>query len=194
MARKDCPSSATGLVQQGSLQGVRHNLVTFGMAAIHLPGMILMVHAIDFNLIGNHIMTTTTLTRRALVATAGALAVVPAVAAAPLASSPTTTIGKLWGEAEMLRKSLDVHRGAIAAAAMNGGISGWMRLGGEANRIGEARYGRLVAILKAQPELASDLAIMGRVTLDEDMRGGSIGWAGEQLALATVGFHGAALA
>ena len=137
-------------------------------------------------------MTTSKLTRRALVAAAGALAVVPVVAAAPQATSSTTAIGKLWNEAETLRIALDAHRHAIADAAQNGGISGWMRLGGEANRIGEARYGKLVAILNTTPETASDLAIMGRATLEDDIRSGSFGWAGEQLARAAVGFHGVA--
>ncbi len=138
-------------------------------------------------------MTPSKLTRRALVAVAGALAVAPAVAAAPQASSSTTAIGKLWSEAETLRKMLETHRAAIADAARNGGIAGWMRLGGEANRIGEARYGKLVAILNARPETASDLVIMGRTTLEDDIRSGSFGWAGEQLARATVGFHGTAV-
>ncbi len=139
-------------------------------------------------------MTTQNLTRRALVATAGALAVVPAMAAVPHAASSVTTIGRLWSEAQTLRTALDAHRDAISAAAQNGGISGWMRLGGEANIIGEARYGKLVAILKTKPEAAGDLAIMGQVTLEDDMRSGSFGWAGEQLARATVGFHGSVIA
>ena len=107
-----------------------------------------------------------------------------------IVSSSTTPISTLWNEAQTLRKMLDVHRDAIASAAQNGGISGWMRLGGEANRIGEARYGKLVAILNARPETANDLAIMGRTALEDDMRSGSFGWAGEQVAQAVVTFHG----
>ena len=44
-----------------------------------------------------------------------------------------TAIGKLWSEAEVLNARLDAYRAEIAAAAQNGGISGWMRLGGEAS-------------------------------------------------------------
>ncbi len=153
---------------------------------------------------------TTTLTRRGLVAAASAAAAAPlAIAGSSLsqasvsgeasafsAKTPAgaTTIGRLWAEAEELRHHLDGHRAAIADAAQAGGISGWMRLGGEANRIGEARYGKLVAVLKAEPEAASDLALMGRAALEDDIRSGAFGWAGERLAHATVTFHGSALA
>ncbi len=140
--------------------------------------------------------------RRLLVAGAGALAAVPAMAAAPKAktasftekATPATAIETLWQEAETLRVRLGAHRDAIAEAASSGGIAGWMRLGGEANRLGEARYAKLVAILKARPESPSDLAILARVTLDEDVRGGAHGWAADQLALATISLHAPDLA
>jgi hypothetical protein len=147
-------------------------------------------------------MTHTLVSRRLLVAGAGALAAAPAMAAAPKAKTtsftektiPATGIETLWQEAEVLRGRLGAHRDAIVEAARSGGIAGWMRLGGEANRLGEARYAKLVAILRARPESPSDLAIMARVTLDEDMRGGAHGWAADQLALATISLHGPELA
>lgn len=142
-------------------------------------------------------MTHNLVSRRLLVAGAGALAAVPAMATAPKAkttsftekSTPATGIETLWQEAEALRVRLGAHRDAIAEAARSGGIAGWMRLGGEANRLGEARYAKLVDILKARPESPSDLAIMARVTLDKDVRGGAHGWAADQLALATISLH-----
>lgn len=136
-------------------------------------------------------MTTTRMTRRNLVAAAAALTAAPAaIAATPISRSASTAIGTLWADAEHLRVKLDTHRAAIAAAAENGGISGWMRLGGEANAIGEARYAKLVAIMKAEPAAQDDLAIMAQVTLDDDFRRGAFNWAGEQLARAVVGFKG----
>ncbi len=152
----------------------------------------------------------TTMTRRALVAAASAAAAAPlAIAGSSIsqasvsgdvlafsAKTPAgaTTIGRLWAEAEDLRQRLDAHRAAISEAAQSGGISGWMRLGGEANRIGEERYRKLVAVLNAEPEAASDLAVMGRAALEDDIRSGAFGWAGERLAHATMTFHGRALA
>jgi hypothetical protein len=135
-------------------------------------------------------MPTTPMTRRGLVAAAAVLTAAPAAMAANAAShTGGTMIGALWADAEALRVRLEAHRDAITAAAESGGISGWMRLGGEANAIGEARYAKLVAIMKAKPATQGDLAIMASVTLDDDFRSGAFNWAGEQLARAVAGLH-----
>jgi hypothetical protein len=129
---------------------------------------------------------TKTLSRRLLLAGATAAIAGPALAAASALPAGTTTIGKLWAEAETLKLQLVAHRGAIAEAAANGGIPGWMRLGGEANRIAEARYGKLVAILNTPAKTTDDLAILGKVTQDQDILNGARGWASERLASATL--------
>ncbi len=138
-------------------------------------------------------MTTNRLTRRGLVATAAMLTATPAALAATAPSPASTAIGVLWAEAETIRLKLVAHRSAIAETAESGGISGWMRLGGEANQLGEERHARLVAIMKTEPTAPEDLAIMAEVTLDDDFRRGAFTWAGEQLALAIIGFQRAAV-
>jgi hypothetical protein len=130
---------------------------------------------------------TTTLTRRTAFAGAAALAIVPAAAMAS-----ATPIARLWAEAESLNGQLAAHRAAIAQAAANGGISGWMRLGGDANRLGAARYERMVAILNAQPTSEADLATMARVVQDDEFRNGARGFAADRLAEATVRMFAAA--
>lgn len=129
-------------------------------------------------------MTRKTLSRRVVLAGA-TLAAAAAPAAAATATTPATPIARLWAEAEALKLGLLRHRGAIADAAGTGGIPGWMRLGGEANRIAEARYGKLVAILKTRAEQPGDLAILARVAQDDDILAGPRAWAGERLAAAT---------
>jgi hypothetical protein len=127
--------------------------------------------------------TRTTLSRRVILAGATVAAALPAVAATPAA--PATPIARLWAEAEALKLGLLRHRGAIAEAAAQGGIPGWMRLGGEANRIAEARYGKLVAILNAPAKSPADLGIIARVAQDDDMLAGPRAWASERLAAAS---------
>jgi hypothetical protein len=126
----------------------------------------------------------TTFTRRILVAGTAALAAAPAVAAAPA----TTPIAQLWSEAQALGSRLAAHRSAIAAAALRSqdGVPGWMRLGGEANRIAEARYQKLVAILNETPRHRGDLAILAKVSQDTDISAGARAWAAERLAAATL--------
>jgi hypothetical protein len=130
-------------------------------------------------------MTTPSLTRRTAFAGAAALAVVPAVA---FAKAPETTIGKLWSDAEAINSKIAAYRAEITAAAQNGGISGWMRLGGEANTLGGLRYSRLMAILHAKPESQADLAIMANVVLDSEIQNGAKSYAAERFAQATVDF------
>jgi hypothetical protein len=128
-------------------------------------------------------MTTPSLTRRSAFAGAAALTIVPVVASA---RSPETVIGKLWSEAEALNARLDAYRAEITAAAQTGGISGWMRLGGEANTLGGQRYAKLMAILHVRPENQNDLAILARVVLDDEISNGAKGYAADQFARATL--------
>lgn len=129
-------------------------------------------------------MKTDQLSRRGFVGVAG-LAAAAGSATVALAT-PSTTMSGLWADVQTLDAQLATHRAAITAATEAGGISGWMRLGGEANRIAEERYAKLMAILRASPESRQDLAIMAKVTLDDDVRHGAVGWAGEQLARGTI--------
>jgi hypothetical protein len=128
-------------------------------------------------------MTTPSLTRRSAFAGAAALTLVPVVATA---RSPETAISKLWSEAEALNARLDAYRAEITAVAQNGGISGWMRLGGEANTLGGQRYAKLMAILHVKPENQADLAILARVVLDDEISNGAKGYAADQFARATI--------
>jgi hypothetical protein len=131
-------------------------------------------------------MTTPSLTRRSAFAGAAALTVVPAVASA---RSAETAIGKLWSEAEALNVRLDAYRAEITAVAQNGGISGWMRLGGEANTLGGQRYAKLMAILHVKPENQNDLAILARVVLADEISNGAKGYAADQFARATIALN-----
>jgi hypothetical protein len=128
-------------------------------------------------------MTTLAFTRRMAVAGAAAAVAVPALAATPRGQTP---IAMFWAEAEALKRQLDAHRTVIAAKAVEGGIAGWMRLGGEVNRMGEARYARLMAILNTAPVHAGDVAIMARVVQDEDIQQGAKGYAADRLASAVI--------
>ncbi|MFM9973975.1 MAG: hypothetical protein ACKVON_05290 [Beijerinckiaceae bacterium] len=130
-------------------------------------------------------MTSPSLTRRSAFAGAAALTVVPVMA---LASTQQTAIGKLWSEAQAFEQKIVAYRAEIAAAAETGGISGWMRLGGEANTLGGLRYARLMAILHAKPESQADLAILAKVVLDDEIQNGAKGYAADQFATATIAF------
>jgi hypothetical protein len=133
-------------------------------------------------------MTSTFLSRRTAFVGAAALALVPVIAAA---KANETTIGKLWADAESLNDKIAAYRTEISAAAQNGGIAGWMRLGGEANTLGGLRYARLMAILNAKPEAQADLAIMARVVLDDEIHNGAKSYAADQFAKATLDFASA---
>jgi hypothetical protein len=133
-------------------------------------------------------MTSPSLTRRSAFAGAAALTVVPAIASA---AAKQTAIGALWSEAEALEGKIAAYSAKIAATAQNGGITGWMRLGGEANTLGSQRYAKLMAILHAQPERQSDLAIIARVVLDGEIQNGAKGYAADQFARAVIAFDAA---
>jgi hypothetical protein len=142
-------------------------------------------------------MTQSTFSRRAVVAGAVtaviaapslAIAAAPATAAEPAAV--VTPVARLWSMAEALGQRMAALNDEITQAARNGGISGWMRTGGEANELGHRRYETLVSILKETPRSNHDLALMGRAAQDSEMLNGPAGWASQQLAAAVVGFHG----
>jgi hypothetical protein len=127
--------------------------------------------------------------RRALMAGAAvAAAASPAAAAGLAAGTGDTAIGKLWAQAESLRGKLDAWSAEIAAAERQGGIPGWMRLSGEANAVGEARYQTLVQILKATPKSAADLRLMASAAQDRDIADGPRLWAVAQTREALDGF------
>jgi hypothetical protein len=122
--------------------------------------------------------------RAALAAMAAAVAAPAAIAATPARGE--SAIEALWREVEALDRQLAVHAADIEAARQARGIPGWMVLTGDAYRLGEERYGKLVAILNAKPSGARDLAIMAKASLDADMADGPRGWAGLRLAHAAL--------
>ena len=126
------------------------------------------------------------LTRRVLIG-AGAAAATGAAPALANALEPTP-IARLWAETMTLSSKLAAHRGQIAEAALRAGDTtpGWMRLTGEANRLAEARYGKLVDILNATPASKGDLTILAKVTQDADILAGARNWAHERLAAGTL--------
>ena len=136
---------------------------------------------------------TMTATRRTVLAGAGALAAAPALAAVPggLAGGRETEVARLWREAAALQGQMQPYAGEMAAMSARG-LPGWMRLAGAANDLGDRRYGKLIAILKAKPESLNDLAIMAAANRDADIAGGPATWARFQFDAAARDFHRAA--
>jgi len=133
-------------------------------------------------------MTTTT-SRRALLGATAALAAAPAAALAATGPAPATatgTVRALWDTVMEMTIRLNAHSNAIAAADRGTGLPGWMYVEGEANRLGNARYDALVAILKARPASAEDIAIIARAATHPDIMDGPKGFAHQQLALAAM--------
>lgn len=126
--------------------------------------------------------TSAALSRRAMIAGIGVAAAAPAALAAP-AAKPLTPIARLWRDAENLRAEISAYRSEIELASVNG-VPGWMRLGGDANRLAEKRYGKLVEILNAPAKNVEDLKIIGQVSMDSDILNGARSWAAERLASA----------
>lgn len=121
--------------------------------------------------------------RRALLAGAAvAAAATPAAAAGLTAAQGDTAVGKLWSEAQALRGKMDRYAAEIASAERQGGIPGWMRLSGEANTLGDARYNTLVKILKSTPANAQDVRLIARAAQEPDMLNGPRSWAVAQAA------------
>jgi hypothetical protein len=123
------------------------------------------------------------LSRRTLVTGLTVVAATPVLATTP--AKVATPIGKLWAEAELLRGQLQAHRAEIEKAAVDG-VPGWMRIGTEANRIAEARYGKLIEILNAPAKNLDDLKIIGQVSMDTDVLNGARSWAAERFASAAL--------
>jgi hypothetical protein len=125
--------------------------------------------------------------RAALTGVAAAIAAPIATASSVLAARSDTPIRSLWRQIEALDRKLIVHASEIASAGEARGLPGWMLLQGEANHLGEERYGKLVAILNARPLDARDLAIVAKASQDADIVAGPRGWAGSRLAIAALG-------
>lgn len=123
------------------------------------------------------------LSRRAMIAGLGVAAAAPAAYAAP--AKPLTPIARLWRDAENLRAEISAYRSEIELASVNG-VPGWMRLGGDANRLAEQRYTKLIEILNAPAKNVEDLKIIGQVSMDTDILNGARSWAAERLASATL--------
>lgn len=136
-------------------------------------------------------MTTKT-TRRALLGATAALAAAPAIAIAAPASGTSTPIAMLWNEVTDLTIRMGAHGEAIAAAERGDSVPGWMRLAGEVNDLGNARYDRLVDILKAKPGSAEDLAIIARAAGHRDIVSGPSAFAAGRLAEAALSLRIAA--
>ena len=138
-----------------------------------------------------------TATRRTVLAGAGALAATPALAAVPggmpgdLAGARESEVARLWREAAALQRQMQPYAGEMTAMSARG-LPGWMRLSGAANDLGNRRYGKLIAILKAKPESLDDLAIMAAANRDADIAGGPATWARFQFDAAARDFHRAA--
>ena len=126
-------------------------------------------------------MSAISINRRGLLAAGAALA---ATAAVPAFAATPTPIARAWARAETLRLQMQPHAPAIRAAFRDGGVAGWMRLKGEAYRLGETRYGLLVEILNASPSNADDLALQRRAARDEEMHNGPRDWAHARVTLA----------
>lgn len=135
-------------------------------------------------------MTTNT-TRRAVLGATAALAAAPAAALAATAA-PASKLAAQWAEVMNLTIRMGAHAPAIAAAERGDSVPGWMRLEGEANALGNARYDRLVAILKSQVETTDDLAIVAQAASHRDIVSGPGAFAAGRLAEAAFSLRVAA--
>jgi hypothetical protein len=133
-------------------------------------------------------MTGFSLSRRAALAGAAAFTVAPMAASAGPQASP---IAALWARAERLKAELAPFAETIRVKTSEGGISGWMRMTGAANRLGHQRHATLVAILNEAPQHGTDLAIMAKASRDNAFLLGGQSWAAEKLASAAMALHGA---
>ena len=136
-------------------------------------------------------------TRRTVLAAAGAALAAPAVSLAPAvagASAPRggTRIAGLWAQARELQRRMKPYATEIADLSERAGLPGWMHLSGDANRLGHRRYDALVTILKTRPETLDDLATLGQVTREAEIRQGPATWARFQFDNAAREFHLAA--
>ena len=125
----------------------------------------------------------------ALAASAASLAPVMAANAAAQGGTP---IAQLWAEAQTLREHMTPYAEDIANLADRAGLPGWMHLGGEANRLGNRRYDKLVAILKTSPESVEDLATLGATMREAEIQQGPATWARFQFDAAARAYYLAA--
>jgi hypothetical protein len=145
-------------------------------------------------------MQTISTTRRALLAGAAAslvpvVAGMPASAAQPIVVKPggpaaMTTISRLWGEAQSLEREMSAFAAEMAEGRRRNGLPGWMSARGCVNDLGNRRYDALVSMLRATPETIDDLAILGEVVRQEEMRDGPASWAHHQFDRASREYHG----
>lgn len=106
-----------------------------------------------------------------------------AAAAAPVLSGD---IRRLWDEVIDLSIRMNAHAQETASVERGTGLPGWMYVSGEANDLGNARYDRLVAILKAEPTTSEDVAIIARAATHADIAAGPASFAGQRLAMAAM--------
>ncbi len=148
--------------------------------------------------VGRNKMTETfRATRRSVLAAAGAVAAVPALAAVPAGLGAATAarqseVARLWSQAAALTRQMLPFASQIAALAPRAGLPGWMHLSGAANDLGNRRYDTLVSILKAKPETIDDLATIASVTREHEIASGPATWARFQFDGAARDFHRAA--
>ncbi len=124
-----------------------------------------------------------TTTRRAVISGAAMLAAGPALALGGLAA-PESGMAALWRRAEDIKGRLGADMMALQA-----GVPGWMRAGGEASRLGEARYAALVTILNGKPAHAADLGVMAKAARETEMVHGPHDWANERFMQAALALH-----
>ena len=129
-------------------------------------------------------MSKTTTTRRAVLGAAAVLAACPTFALAANANADSG-ITRLWQQAEILKDRIGTDM-----MTLQGGVPAWMRAGGEASRLGEARYKALVSILEAEPAHGADLALMAKAARETEMVHGPHDWAKEQFMQAAAGLVG----
>jgi hypothetical protein len=132
-------------------------------------------------------------TRRAVLASAGAMAAAPALAAVPagFAGKGESEVARLWKQAGALKRQMQPYAADMAASA-GSGLPGWMRLQGAANTIGNRRYDTLIAILKTKAESLDDLHVIAQAAREEEIAGGPATWARFQFDAASRDYHLAA--
>jgi len=136
-----------------------------------------------------------------MVLVGAAASLVPAIAGLPASAGlpkfghsdrqpGATAISRLWREAEALKSEMSAFAAHMEAGRRRNGLPGWMSARGPVNDLGNRRYDRLVSILKATPETIDDLAIVGAVVREEEMRDGPASWAHHQFDQASRDYHG----
>lgn len=112
----------------------------------------------------------------------------PVVAPVAAAAAPALSgdIRRLWDEVIDLSIRMNAHVQETASAERGTGLPGWMYVSGPANDLGNARYDRLVAILKAEPTSSEDISIMARAATHADIAAGPASFASQRLAMAAM--------